>query len=127
MIGLLELLVGIVLGIGISDALDSAKPIYPNDSTKVSTEYYIIYQDRYFGRRYGYSLFNDYWWHTPNNYHYGYRTQRGTDVPLRTWGGTSKGRKSGEYTKPKTRRDGERGGKGRKHNSRGNGNNKGKE
>jgi hypothetical protein len=115
MVGLLELLVGIVLGIGISDALDSAKPIYPNDSTKVSTEYYIIYQDRYFGKRYGYSLFNDYWWHTPKhyNYYYGYRTQRGTDVPLRTWGGKNKGKKSGEYTKPKTRRGG--GGKGRNH------------
>ena len=61
MIGLLELLIGIAIGLGISDALDDAKPIIPNDSTKVSAEYYIIYQDRYFGRGLGYSWYNDYW------------------------------------------------------------------
>ena len=119
MIGLLEILVGIFIGIGISDALDDAKPVFPNDSTKVSPAYYIIYQDYNFGRGYSWHRYPSWWYQsTTLNYHYGYRTQRGTDVPLRTWGGKHKGKKSGEYTKPKTRRDG--GGKGRNH--RGNGN-----
>ena len=72
MIGLLELLIGIAIGFGISDVLDDTKPVYPNDSTKVSAEYYIIYQDRYFGRGLGYSWYNDLWWnqHTINyKYH----------------------------------------------------------
>ena len=113
MIGLLELLIGIAIGLGISDALDDAKPIIPNDSTKVSAEYYIIYQDRYFGRGLGYSWYNDLWWnqHTINyRYH--------IDVPKRRYYGISKGKKSGEYTKPKTRNDG--GGKGRHHGGKGN-------
>ena len=115
MIGLLELLIGIAIGLGISDALDDAKPIIPNDSTKVSAEYYIIYQDRYFGRGLGYSWYNDYWWNkSTTNYRYH------IDVPKRRYYGISKGKKSGEYTKPKTRKGGERGGKGRHH--RGNGN-----
>ena len=42
------------------------------------------------------------------------------DVPKKRYYGISKGKKSGEYTKPKTRKGGERGGKGRHH--RGNGN-----
>jgi len=112
MIGLLELLVGFLIGLGVSN-IDLGEPVYPSDSTKVSTAYYVIYSDYHFGR--GYSWYNDYWWDRPTiNYKYH------IDIPKRRYYDIRKGKKSGEYTKPKTRKDGERGGKGRHH--RGNGN-----
>jgi hypothetical protein len=99
--GFLELIAGLIIGISIG-SLDR-EPVLPNDSTRVSQEYYNVYYDVHFRGSYS----NPYW---NVGYYYPHTTYY-VDTPRYVYVKPKK-KRSGEYRRDRNK-GGYKGGKSR--------------
>ena len=97
--GILELIAGLIIGISIGSF--DREPVLPNDSTRVSQEYYNVYYDIHFR-----SAYHDPSWSA--GYYYPYTTYY-VDTPRYVYV-KSKKKRSGEYRRTRGNNGGSKGG-----------------
>ena len=100
--GILELIAGLIIGISIGSF--DREPVYPNDSTRVSQEYYNVYYDVHFR-----SAYHDPSWNY--GYYYPY-TAYYVDTPKYIYVKPKK-KRSGEYRRSNNKGGHKGGGKSR--------------